>query len=70
MISLDMKPQNKFPTQVAQPSSAAGSSAVPVLEGNGGETPPEPAGEDACATQRIVFLVIFGASSHCIALSR
>jgi putative transposase len=33
---------------VAQPSSAAGLSTVPVR--SGGETPPQPAGEDACAT--------------------
>jgi hypothetical protein len=36
---------------VAQPSSAAGSRPVPVREPEtGGETPPQPAGEDACAT--------------------
>ena len=67
MFSSDIKAQNKFSTYVAQPSPAAGSSTVSVLEGTGGGTPPEPAGEDACATERIVFL---GASSHCIALSK
>jgi hypothetical protein len=35
----------------AQPSPAAGSSTVPGLEPRtGGETPPKPAGADACAT--------------------
>ena len=38
---------------VAWPSSAAGSRTVSVREtGSGGETPPELAGEDACATRR------------------
>jgi REP element-mobilizing transposase RayT len=37
--------------QVAQPSPAAGSGTVPVrVSGTGGETPPQPAGGDACAT--------------------
>lgn len=36
---------------VAQPSSATSSSTVPVRESEtGGETPPQPAGGDACAT--------------------
>ena len=41
------------PEHAAQPSTAAGSGAVPVpeLRASGG-TPPEPAGEDACATAR------------------
>ena len=38
---------------VAQPSSAASSSTVPVrVPRTGGETPPQLAGEDACATIR------------------
>jgi len=37
--------------RVAQPSSAAGSSTVPVrVSATRGETPPQPAGGDACAT--------------------
>ncbi|HLP78027.1 MAG TPA: hypothetical protein VK327_14045 [Candidatus Paceibacterota bacterium] len=36
---------------VAQPSPAAGSGTVSVrVPGTGGETPPQPTGEDACAT--------------------
>jgi hypothetical protein len=47
------------PCHVAQPSPAASSGTVPVrgskssgqsTDGSGGETPPELAGEDACAT--------------------
>jgi len=38
---------------VAQPSSAAGLSTVPVrVSGTGGGTPLQPAGGDACATTR------------------
>jgi REP element-mobilizing transposase RayT len=38
---------------VAQPSAAAGSGAVPVpVPKTGGETPPQLAGEDACATRK------------------
>src|SRR5580658_10668238 len=38
-------------TRVAQASSPAGSGTVPVRgPETGGETPPQPAGEDACAT--------------------
>jgi hypothetical protein len=37
--------------RVARASSPAGSRTVPVREpATGGETPPQPAGEDACAT--------------------
>jgi len=42
------------PPAVAQPSAAAGSGTVPVrVSATGGETPPQPAGGDACATTRL-----------------
>jgi len=47
--SIATSPACRF--HVAHPSSAAGSRTVPVrTPWTGGGTPPEPAGEDACAT--------------------
>lgn len=52
-------PQVLKALHVAQPSSAAGSSTVSVrASGIGGETPPQPAGVDACAADGLRPLVL------------